>query len=175
MVKFSEKKEFLDGNIKINFEKLLAIKIIMSFKPVFTKTNTTLIQKEETQSNDSLNIAFLDVNTTDPTADDYNKYIVVSDPVRTKANMETITSLADINNNIEKFQKAANEAKSSLIDPSDFEYIVSTYAQGTNELFVQNMINFLNENQSFWHNVSVVLLDFDKMSGNLRTRIEESD
>jgi hypothetical protein len=50
--------------------------------------------------------------------------------------------------------------------------IISTYGQQTKIVFVQNMISFLKDNQMFWNNLSQALLDMNKMSLELKTKIE---
>jgi hypothetical protein len=54
------------------------------------------------------------------------------------------------------------------------ESIQKTYVQWSNIWFVQNMIDFLTDNQLFWENLRVALFDMNKMSLELETKIENS-
>jgi len=50
--------------------------------------------------------------------------------------------------------------------------VVETYAQRINILFIQNTLKFLEDNQLFWNNVGEALLDMNKMSLELKAKIE---
>jgi len=52
--------------------------------------------------------------------------------------------------------------------------IAKTYANKNSIAFVQNMISFLQYNQTFWNNLSDALLDMNKMSVELKAKIENS-
>jgi hypothetical protein len=93
MVKFSKKKEFLDGNIKIKLADNFAFQLQVGFKPVFAQKSTTIKYAEWEQANKDLNLSVLGINSSAPEADDYNKYIIISDPIRNKASLEDATSL----------------------------------------------------------------------------------
>lgn len=172
MVKFSKTKEYLDGNVKINFADNFAFKLQVWFKPVFPQKSTTTKIQEETQANMDLNQSILGMNTTDPTSDDYNKYIVVSNPIVNKANLEQATSLADINANIAKFNSDATAYTTVSVDT--MKSLSTTFSQGTKILFIQSMITFLQDNQSFWNDLSQALLDINEMAFELKTKIENS-
>ncbi|MCX6824491.1 MAG: hypothetical protein NT085_05200 [candidate division SR1 bacterium] len=175
MVKFAKTKEFLDGNVKIKFADNFAFKLLVGFKPVFTQKSTTIKNQEQTQANVDLNTAILDMNIASPEADDPNKYVIVSDYITNNANLEPTTSLEDINKNIQKFQAAATAAKATKLSNDKINAIIDTYAQQkTPTLFVQNMIQFLGDNQLFLQNLSDALLDMNKMSLELKTKIESS-
>jgi hypothetical protein len=154
MVKFSQTKEFLDGNIKIKFADNFAFKLQMGFKPVFAQKTTTIKRQEQSQANVDLNIAVLDMNSSAPEADDYNKYIVVADPISNNAGLEPATSLDEVNENIKKFATAASAARNVQLFPESVNAVVTSYAQNTKILFVQNMIDFLSDNQLFLNNLS---------------------
>lgn len=119
-----------------------------------------------------LNQSILGMNTTDPTSDDYNKYIVVSNPIVNKANLEQATSLADINANIAKFNSDATAYTTVSVDT--MKSLSTTFSQGTKILFIQSMITFLQDNQSFWNDLSQALLDINEMAFELKTKIENS-
>jgi hypothetical protein len=139
---------------------------------VFPQKSTTIKVQEETQANVDLNSAVLDMNIASPEADDYNKYIIVSDPIRNNAGLESSTSLEDINKNIQKFQAAADAAKTTKLSGDKINAIIDAYGQKRNVLFVQNMIQFLGDNQLFLQNLTDALLDMNKMSLELKTKIE---
>ncbi|HMS90803.1 MAG TPA: hypothetical protein PKC87_01155 [Candidatus Absconditabacterales bacterium] len=175
MVKFSKRKEFLDGNIKIKFADNFAFKLQVGFKPVFPQKSTTIKRQEQTQANMDLNIAVLDMNASAPEADNYNKYIVISDPISDNASLEPANSLSEINENIQKFTTAANAAKAAKLSAASITAVTTSYAQSTKVLFVQNMIDFLRDNQSFLNNLTFALLDINKMSLEFKTKIENSN
>ncbi len=172
MIKFSKTKEFLDGTIKIKLADNFAFKVQIWFKPVFPQKSTTIKIAEQIQNTKDLSLSVLNMNTTAPEADDYNKYIVVSDPIKNKANLEQATSLSDINENIQKFQ----DATASYIEASDqtVDIMRKTYAQQNNILFMNNIIDFLQDNYSFRDNFAQALLDINKMALELKARIEAS-
>ena len=172
MVKFSKTKEFLDGNIKIKFADNFAFKLQVGFKPVFAQKSATIKTQEEIQANMDLDLGVLDMNTSAPEADDYNKYIIISDPIKNKATLEQATSLSDVDANIANFAAAATT--STRISNEMIESIQKTYVQWSNIWFVQNMIDFLTDNQLFWENLRVALFDMNKMSLELETKIENS-
>jgi len=129
MVKFSKTKEFLDGTIKIKFADNFAFKILVGFKPVFVQKSTTIKRAEEAQADMNLNTAVLDMNVSAPEADNYNKYIVISDPIANKANLEQATSLNDINANIAAFQKSAQAAQTANLSSDMLPAVISSYDQ----------------------------------------------
>ena len=172
MVEFSKKKEFLDGNIKISLFDNVAFQILVGFKPLFSQKSTTTKIQEENQANVDLNQAVLGMNVSDPTSDDYNKYIVISDPVKNKANLEQYTSLSDIQSNIDKLSGSVSAY--TQLSNDVVQSLSKTFAQGTKILFVQNMITFVQDNQSFWANLSRTLLDINQMSLDLKLNIEKS-
>lgn len=175
MVKYSKRKEFLDGNIKIKLADNFAFKLQVWFKPVFPQISTTVKAQEQSQANVDLNIAVLDMNTSAPEADDYNKYIVIADVASNKATMEPAWSLAELNQNIDNFATAVSASKSAKIESNSIAPILTTYAQNTDIIFVQNMIEFLTDNQLFLNNLSDALLDMNKMSLEFKTKIENSN
>jgi hypothetical protein len=127
MVKFSKTKEFLDGNIKIKFADNFAFKLQVGFKPVFAQKSATIKTQEEIQANMDLDLGVLDMNTSAPEADDYNKYIIISDPIKNKATLEQATSLSDVDANIANFAAAATT--STRISNEMIESIQKTYVQ----------------------------------------------
>jgi hypothetical protein len=175
MVKFSETKEFLDGAIKINFADNFAFKLQVSFKPVFAQRQATVEEKKWEEHNSDLGLGILNMNTANIEADDYNKYIVVADVERNKAMSEPVNTLSDIPKNIEAFEKVrATVVEQNLVSTKDFKSVTSSYVQKTNVLFVQNMMEFLEDNQLFWYNTTNDLLDMTRMSLELQAKIENS-
>ncbi len=116
----------------------------------------------------------MNMNVGSPTADDPNKYIVISDPVRNDATMEEATSLGDIQQNIANFTAAAEAAKKAEIPSSVLTDLKKAYVNKTPIAFVQNMISFLEDNQTFRQNTSEALSDMTKMSNELKLKIDSS-
>ena len=109
-----------------------------------------------------------------PEADNYDKYLIISDPVRNAADSEPASSLQDIQDNDTVAQAAAEAAKTSEISSVILDDFVKIYGNQTNVVVMQNMITFLEDNQVFWHNLSSALLDMTKMSLELKNKIEKS-
>ena len=172
--KFSKKKEFLDSNIKINFADNFAFKLQVNFKPLFPKKSAATKEKEQQQDMRDFSLWIMNMNVGSPTADDPNKYIVISDPVRNDATMEEATSLGDIQQNIANFTAAAEAAKKAEIPSSVLTDLKKAYVNKTPIAFVQNMISFLEDNQTFRQNTSEALSDMTKMSNELKLKIDSS-
>jgi hypothetical protein len=113
------------------------------------------------------------MNTGDPSVDDYNKYIVIADPVRTAAEAEFADSLDDIEQNIASFQAAA-AAKSGYISENTRDDLTRTEQNKLYVGFVNNMIAFLKENQAFRENMRQMLRDMNSTSAELTERIKSS-
>jgi hypothetical protein len=141
---------------------------------VFPKVSTTTKIQQQTQANVDLSVAVLDMNVSAPLADDYNKYIVVASPILTQAGKEPIITFADLNTSIAKLQAASEKAKEAKISTESIDGAITNYAQNNKILFVQNILEFLKDNQSFLNNLSDALIDMRKMSLELKTRIENS-
>ncbi len=174
MVKFSKTKEFLDGNVKIKLADNFAFSLQVGFKPVFAQKSTTTKLKEQQQDLRDFSLWIMGMNISNPTADDYNKYVVISDPVKNKASLESASSLDEINQNIENFTLATQSAANNIIATTTLADLTKTYTNKTNIVLVQNMISFLQDNQSFWNGLSETLLDMTKMSLELKAKIESS-
>ena len=172
--KYSKTKEFLDGNIKINFADTFAFKLQVWFKPVFSQKATTVKLQEQAQANTDLNIGVLDMNTSAPTADDYNKYILGSGNVLNDSSSLPTNSFADIEQNIADVTTAFAKSQEAKLSSDTISAVLTTYAQNTHIIFVQNMIEFLKNNQIFLQNLRDALLDMSKMSLELKTKIENS-
>jgi hypothetical protein len=169
-VKYEKTKEYLDSPIKINFAKNFIFKIVVGIKPIFTQKSISAKQKEEKQSNTDTTIGVLDMNTSAPEADNYNKYIMISDVAANKANLEQASSLGDIRANLDKFKDVA---KSSLIiDSSTLDAIQKDYEKDINIMFVQNMRDFLTDNIVFWDNLAKSMLDITTYAIELKTKID---
>lgn len=175
MIKFTKTREFLDGNIKIKFADNFAFNFQVDFKPVFPKISTTTKIQEQSQANTDLNLGVLDMNASAPEADNYNKYIIVADPISNNASLEPSTSLSDINKNIQDLSIAASATENTKLSTETLDALIPTYTQHINVLFVQNMIEFLKDNQTFLQNLSEGLLDINKMTLELKTKIEDSN
>lgn len=110
-----------------------------------------------------------------PEADNYNKYLIVSDPVKNAADSEQASSLAEIQKNYANALVADEATNTSEISPEILDDFVKIYANQTNVVVMQNMINFLSDNQNFRHNLSTTLLDMSQMSLELQRKIEKSE
>ena len=174
MVEFSRTKEFLDGAIKIKFADNFAFKLQVSFKPLFPQRSTTAKLLEQEKNMRTLTLWLTDMNVGAPEADNYDKYLIISDPVRNAADSEPASSLQDIQDNDTVAQAAAEAAKTSEISSVILDDFVKIYGNQTNVVVMQNMITFLEDNQVFWHNLSSALLDMTKMSLELKNKIEKS-
>ncbi len=174
MVKFSATKEYLDGTIKMNLADNFAFQLLFSFKPLFVQVATTTKLKEQEQDMRDFSLGIMGMNVGAPEADDYNKYIVISDPVVNDANMQQATSLNEINQNIDAFAAAVAAAKTTAITWAILDDVLATYGNKTANSIVQNMIIFLQDNQAFWNDLSLSLLDMTRMSIELKSKIENS-
>ncbi|MEI6775127.1 MAG: hypothetical protein WCL18_10580 [bacterium] len=99
---------------------------------MFPQKTTTIKVQEQKQANIDLNIAVLGMNTSAPEADNYNKYIVVSDPIANDAALEPATSLTEIRENIQKFTTAASKAEEAKLSSETINAVITTYAQNVN-------------------------------------------
>lgn len=172
--KFAQKKEFLDGNIKTKFADLFAFKLQVNFKPLFTKKSTTVQAKEQEEERKDFNLWVIDMNVANPDADDYNKYIVIADPPKNDADMEEATTIEEIQANVQKFQAALDAAKTTKVSDENLNAIIDTYAQENSNEFMNNMITFLEGNQSFWNDLMWSLFEMNKMSLELKAKIDNS-
>lgn len=172
MTKFTKTHEFLDGNIKINFVENFAFSISMAFKPLFAQMNASITRQQEEQEQRDLSTAVLDINVSSPETDDYNKYIVVSDPIKNKANSEPFASLADLQKNIDVFDASYTSTKHIVLDTQYLSPLVDSYASSSRMVIIQHMIDFLTDNQNFWSNMSMTLLDMNAMTFELKNKIE---
>ena len=174
-IKFTKTREFLDGNIKIKFADNFAFKLQVWFKPAFTQISTVTKVKEQLQANTDLNLAVLDMNASAPEADNYNKYIVEANPVNSNAGLQPSESLNAVNENIQNLAIAASATEKTKLSSQTIDDVLTTYSQNINVLFVQNMIEFLKNNQLFLQNLSEALLDINKMTLELKTKIQASN
>lgn len=115
----------------------------------------------------------MNMNVSDPTADDYNKYIVIADPVKNAANMEPAMTLEDINANIKKQQAVADAADKAFSD-SDIESLTKAYQQQAGNSFLQNMVVFLQNNELFRNNLIIALNDMNSMALDLKAKINNA-
>ena len=175
MVKFTETKEFLDGVITTKLSDNFDFKLQVSFKPVFEPRKPMVEQKKWEEHNSNLGLGILNMNTANLDADNYNKYIVVADVEKNKASSEPIHTLSDIPKNVAALKKVSDTVREeNVVSLQDFKSVTSSYVQQTNIFFVQNMMEFLEDNRLFWDNVTNDLLDMTRMSLELQSKIEHS-
>lgn len=174
MTEFSETKEFLDGNIKIKFADNFAFKVLVWFKPVFAQKSAAIAAKEQEKVTTDLNTAILGMNTANPDTDDYNKYIVIADPVKTAAYAEFAETLEDIEENINSFEAVSVAAKNLEASPRIRNTLLYNEQKTQYIDFINTTITFLKENQSFWENMRQVLRDMNATSATLVESIKNS-
>lgn len=174
MVKFSQRKEFLDGSIKTKFADSFVFQILVWFKPVFQQKSVATETKEKEQATKDLNAWILNINTSNPSVDDYNKYIVIADPIKTNAEAEFANSLDDVQQNVETFRAADSIANKLLISLDLIEDVTSTQQNKMNTAFMNEMTSFLKQNQLFWEYMRQTLRDMNDMSSELVEKIENS-
>ena len=114
------------------------------------------------------------MNTSAPTADDYNKYVFDSGAILADIDLLPANSLAEIDQNIADVTAAVTKSQEAKLSSDTISSVLTTYAQNTHIIFVQNMIEFLKNNQIFLQNLSDALLDMSKMSLELKTKIQNS-
>jgi hypothetical protein len=170
--KFATKKEFLDGNIKINFADNFAFKLQVNFKPLFAKKSTSVEAKEQEQDMKDFSLSIMGMNIGSPEADDYNKYIIIADPVKNDANMEQATTINQIQVNVKKFSDTVDTANAIQISGVVLDSIIDAYVQKNNNDFTNNMITFLKDNESFWNNTISALFEINKSSLELKAKID---
>jgi len=171
-VKYSKTKEYLDSSIKLNFADNFIFKIVVGIKPVFTQKSTTIKLQEEKQASTDINIGVLDMNVSAPEADNYNKYVVVSDVAANEATLQQASSLADIKDNLAKFEDSAESYNAFSNDIT--EAIKKDYEKDIGIMFVQNMRDFLKSNIEFWNNVAWTMMDINKYAFELKTKIDNA-
>jgi hypothetical protein len=114
------------------------------------------------------------MNTTNPTADNYNKYIVIADPVRTAASAEFADTIDDIQQNIASFQAVQTAAEKLKVPENTIASLSRTQQNLLYVDFINTTISFLKENQSFWENMRQTLRDMSITSAVLTEQIKAS-
>lgn len=114
------------------------------------------------------------MNTTNPTADNYNKYIVIADPVRTAASAEFADTIDDIQQNIASFQAVQTAAEKLKVPENTIASLSRTQQNLLYVDFINTTISFLKENQSFWENMRQTLRDMNITSAVLTEQIKAS-
>ena len=173
--KFTQTKEFLDGNIRIKFAENFAFKLQVGFKPVFDATSTDTKINEQNQANTDLNIGVLNLNSSAPEADDYNKYIIISDLATNKWIMAPAVVIGDIDTNIDTAAAAAEKSKENVLTDSAVNSAIISYSQSTIIFLVRDMLDFLQANQSFMQNLTDSLNDVNSMSSQLMKKVESAN
>ncbi len=173
-IKKFKTKEFLDGTTKINFADTFAFKLQVNFKPVFPKKSNATKEKEQKNKNAEYQTALMDINPANPESDNQNKYVIISDTIANSVLKEPISVYEDIAVLTEKTQQAEQLKTQSKLPVSDIDVLIKDMVADTPAMFVINMLSFLQDNQIFWQNMSETLQSMNKMSLELKTKIQKS-
>jgi hypothetical protein len=173
-IKKFKTKEFLDGTTKINFADTFAFKLQVNFKPVFPKKSNATKEKEQKNKNAEYQTALMDINPANPESDNQNKYVIISDTIANSVLKEPISVYEDIAVLTEKTQQAEQLKTQSKLSVSDIDVLIKDMVADTPAMFVTNMLSFLQDNQIFWQNMSETLQSMNKMSLELKTKIQKS-
>lgn len=114
------------------------------------------------------------MNTTNPDTDDYNKYIIIADPVKAAAYAKFAETLDDIEENIKSFEAASVAANKLKASQDVIDALVRSEPKVQHIDFINTMIAFLKENQSFRENMRQVLRDMNATSATLVESIKNS-
>lgn len=114
------------------------------------------------------------MNVHTPEADDYNKYLVVADPITSEASKEPAFTVEQLQQNIDNMATLAQVAKPLYVSDTTLDAVVSTYEQNKHALFLQDMASFLQTNHSFWTTMMETLLDMTALSTELTRKIQDS-
>lgn len=141
---------------------------------MFAQKSAAIAAKEQEKVTTDLNTAILGMNTANPDTDDYNKYIVIADPVKTAAYAEFAETLEDIEENINSFEAVSVAAKNLEASPRIRNTLLYNEQKTQYIDFINTTITFLKENQSFWENMRQVLRDMNATSATLVESIKNS-
>jgi hypothetical protein len=111
-------------------------------KPIFPQNSDTAQARQQVVDNKMLTNTLLDT-ASDPSSENYNKYVIISAIPRNKAELENYTSPADLENLVNVFTTAQDSAKQTLPDP------VTLYQNEKITLLSQDIVDFLNSHIAF--------------------------
>ncbi len=170
MVKFSKTKEYLDGTIKISLADNFAFRLWVWFKPIFPQRPSVIKQQEAIQSQESL--ANIVLNTpTRASADDYNKYVIVSDIYTNEAQQQPFVSLEALEKNIQQAQYIAN------IQQVSSSKLLALRQQTTAQQplsFLVSFQDFLDWQVAFWSFIAQTLVELNTMAYQLVSKVEQA-
>jgi hypothetical protein len=160
--KFSQGKEFLDGNILSQFVDALDFRIHAAFKPIFPQAPQ--LQTTRTLDNQKLMQANLGISS----ADEQNGYIVLSDVNQYKASLEISNSYEQTTANIQKLNNLSLALTPSAQDT------VSLYQSQKSSFLAEDIFSFLKSHQQFWEYTFTSLVDIYSAAATLKEKIENS-
>ena len=162
--KFTKSKEALDGNILTKFAEAIDFRINITFKALFPQSSSSTLLRARQQDNEKLVQATLGISA----ADDYNKYIVLSDVAQYNADSEPSSSYEQTQANVQKFT-----ALSAALQPSSQD-TVSLYQQQKYVFLMDDMLSFLQSHQQFWEYTFTSLVDIAGYADTLEQKIKKS-
>ncbi len=154
-VKYVKPKEFLDPSIKLKFADILDFKILVDFKPIFPKRTVTPTPV---------------TTATDSSSENYNKYVVISDVAKNKAELQPYATQAELDTDVQDMQDVADLTQSS---PSSSAITVAQ--NGKFALLSEDIMDFLTSHQAFWNQLSTSLESLLEDTIVLKGKIENSD
>ena len=154
----------MDGNILTKFAEAIDFRINITFKALFPQSSSSTLLRARQQDNEKLVQATLGISA----ADDYNKYIVLSDVAQYNADSEPSSSYEQTQANVQKFT-----ALSAALQPSSQD-TVSLYQQQKYVFLMDDMLSFLQSHQQFWEYTFTSLVDIAGYADTLEQKIKKS-
>jgi len=168
MIKKTKTKESLDIPVKLNLGNLFSFDININSKSIFPQKSKKDEQNKESQTNKKLQ-SIIGENSDKSEADDYNKYIVVADVAKNKANTQPFYNLETLNNQVEYFRKIAEQYQALAENP------VKTSQNYKTVWLAQEVISFFDNNVVFWWVVGEMLNDMNDLAISLNKKIQVGD
>lgn len=155
MIKQQKTKEYLDNPIAdFDRSKIISFNIEFNIKPIFSRKPTKAAQQEEiAKIQQAKNIS-----------PNRNKYIVIADPIQTKASKEYAATLSDADNNLQKLiQKSILTEQLTTNLGTTENQIQNEKAIKTNDI----LITFLQKNNEFRFTIINELQQINSLAGSL--------
>jgi hypothetical protein len=156
-------------DISLKLSDLLDFKILVNFKSLFPQKNKTQQSKQQKIATDALNLRLLNMQTSSPEAENYNKYLVVSNPAQLKASLLPATTLAQQQDNL-----AETSALSPSFDRISPQDIVSYYQNQKIALLTDDVQSFLVAHTAFWDQIFDVMNSLQQEADRLHEKIKTS-
>ena len=159
-------KEFMDTSMSKNsFVDMFAFNLLVNQKPLFQKETTKLIEKKAEEFNQELMSSLLNVSD-DIATQDPNKYVVMENIARVKANRTNIKTYEQLQEEIVEAQSALNR-REQIGD----EIFITIQDQKT-AMINQEVMSFMDLNLSFWLTVNDMFYEILGSTELLRRKIE---